>query len=506
MLEVAEDGGRARRVIGVGARAVLPILLLVLLGAHWPAPAAGQARNTTDVQVVQTTASLSDHLTTQANVQFSSSSLHGMPVIKFDDSRRYQRISGFGAAMTDTSAWLIYDELPAAARDALMGELFGSGGIHLNFLRVPMAASDFTRNGIPYSYDDLPAGRSDPRLLHFSIAHDNAYVLPALQQVKANDPGVQMIATPWSPPAWMKTNGSLDNYQHTGKLRGSDYGPLASYFVRFLKAYARAGVPISEVTPQNEPGQATLYPGLEWSEPTQVNWINRRLVPALRAAHLHPKVYGNDLGWGPRGTAYGKGLATSRAAKNLTGIAWHCYFGTPYIMSTVKKMDPRLDVILDECSPGITQYPITEVGIGALRNSASVAALWNLALDLRGGPVEPPNHGCPSCTGLVTINEHTGTFKPNINYYELGQLSEFIQPGAHRIDTPHFVHYTYKSGVNPVSPGIDDVGVVNPDGTHVLVAYNSSSQTQRFGVSWKGQTFTYSLAGGATATFVWDQP
>src|SRR5581483_4403442 len=159
----------------------------------------------------------------------------GAPVIDVDAGTSYQRVNGFGAAMTDTSAWLMELHTTPATRRQLMDELFGSGGIRLNFVRVPMGASDFTSNGQPYTYDDMPAGASDPLLRHFSIAHDQAYILPALRQVLAEDRQTEFLASPWTPPAWMKANHALSNQADRGTLRKSAFGPWARYFVAFLK-------------------------------------------------------------------------------------------------------------------------------------------------------------------------------------------------------------------------------------------------------------------------------
>lgn len=160
--------------------------------------------------MVQTSADLSQRLTHLPDLRFTTSPARNVAVIQVDDAVRYQRIARFAAAMTDTSAWLLYRKLSPAARAATMKNLFGAHGIHRNIVRVPMGASDFTRNGRPYTYDDLPKGRSDPRLSHFSTSHDDAYVLPALREMAAINHRTTILANPWSPPAWMKSNQSLN--------------------------------------------------------------------------------------------------------------------------------------------------------------------------------------------------------------------------------------------------------------------------------------------------------
>jgi glucosylceramidase len=478
----------------------------VLLLAGAPGRAAAQGVNPFGVEVVQTSANLAQHLTPLHDLEFGRASATRLPTIAVNTGVRYQSVGGFGAAMTDTSAWLIERELRAAARNALMNELFAAGGIRLNFVRVPMGASDFTMNGRPYTYDDMAPGKTDPSLTHFSIAHDEAYILPALREALAIDPQTEFMASPWTPPAWMKANDSLSNAGNLGTLQSSAYGPWGEYFAKFIRAYAQAGVPIGAITPQNEPGIPTAYPGLNFAAGSEANWIVQDLEPALSRAGLHPKLYGDDLGWGPSTNAFATTAVFGRAGQILNGLAWHCYFGAPGVMNEFRQAAPRLDQIVDECSPGrITPTPTPEIVIASMRDWASTVALWNLALDPHGGPVQVPNHGCSGCVGLATINERTGSVSLRLSYYQLGQASAFVAPGAQRIKSAHFVSYAYSQpGVSVVTPGLDDVAFRNPDGSLVLVAYDNSPAAIRFAVNWSGRSFSYRLPAQAMVTFVWD--
>lgn len=144
--------------------------------------------------------------------------------------------------------------------------------------------------------------------------------------------------------------------------------------------------------------------------------------------------------------------------------------------------------------------------ISSLRNWATTVALWNLALDRTGGPAELPNHGCMGCQGLAMIDLKTGRARLEHSYYELGQASAFLAPGAQRIASRHFVSYRYpRSGRNVVSAGLDDVALRNPDGSLVLIAYDNAQHPIRFAVAWRGRAFRYELAPGATVTFVWNR-
>jgi glucosylceramidase len=485
---------------------MIAVACLLALGAAGRARA--QAVDPFDVEVVQTSADLSQDLTRLPDLEFGPTAVAKLPAIAVNAGVRYQTVGGFGASMTDSSAWLIERELPAAARDALMNELFGAGGIHLNFVRVPMGASDYTANGRPYTYDDIAPGHSDPSLTHFSIAHDQTYILPALREVRAINPQAEFLASPWTPPAWMKGNDSLGNVGNLGTLRAAAYGPWGEYFAKFVGAYAKAGIPIAAITPQNEPGNPTSYPGLNFSAGSEANWIAQDLQPALSRAGLHPKIYGSDLGWGTTTNAYATTTVFGRAGSLLNGLAWHCYFGAPGVMNEFHQAAPRLEQIVDECSPGgITPTPTSEIVISSMRDWAGTVALWNLALDPRGGPVQVPNTGCPACVGLATINEANGSVSLRRTYYQLGQASAFVAPGAQRIKSGHFVSYVYSHrGVNVVTPGLDDVAFKNPDGSIVLLAYNNSPAAIRFAVQWSGSSFSYVLPALAMATFVWDRP
>jgi glucosylceramidase len=450
------------------------------------------------IQVIQTSHDLGQELAPVGELRFGSKQPSGVPVIHISDAVRYQRIVGVGAAMTDSSAWLLYTQLPRYRFKKTMDALFGPGGIHLGFIRVPMGASDFSAEGHPYTYDDHPPGGSDPSLGRFSIGHDRSYVLPALREALKLNPAAQIIATPWTPPDWMKIYNNRGNTNNASYLLPSDYGVLANYFVKFLQGYARAQVPVAAVTPQNEPGQGTWYPGLNLPEWAEASFVADYLKPALRRARLKTAIFGYDSSWSD--TSYPTGLLQSSARPALTGIAYHCYQGTPTVMSTLHRQQPKLEQWVTECTTQTDPawFP-AELEIAALRNWASAVNLWNLALDPAGGPVQAPNSACHGCTGVVTVDERTHQVSYGDPYFQLGQVSKFLKPGAVRIYSNHFVSY---SAAGP-GAGLDDVAFLNRDGTEAVVAYNNSSAPARFAVVWHHKSFFYALPAGAMATFIW---
>jgi glucosylceramidase len=174
-------------------------------------------------------------------------------------------------------------------------------------------------------------------------------------------------------------------------------------------------------------------------------------------------------------------------------------------MSPIHQRRPNFDQPVAECAQNLTRYPVPEMTIGAIRNWATAVTLWNIALDPAGQPVQAPNTGCSGCRGIVTIDENTHAVTYNLPYYQLGQFGAFLEPNAQRIASNSFVSYFDNGNRNyGVSAGIDDVALLNPDGSRVLIAYNTSASTVRFSVAWQGRSFTYALPAGATVSFRWD--
>jgi glucosylceramidase len=433
-------------------------------------------------------------LTPQSSLKFTSDDQsNASTVIDLDDNQLCQQIDGFGASITDSSAWLMYNKMSASQRDALMTSLFSPGnGIGIDFVRIPMGASDFSVTGA-YSYDDLPSGQADLSLSKFSINHDMAYILPILQQSLALNPSIKFMANPWSPPAWMKTNGSMfgQNDGNTGTLIASDYAPLAQYFVKFIQAYQAQGVPIYMISPQNEPQYATSdYPGMVWEAADESNWIKNNLKPALTSAGLNPKILGWDFVWSD--TSYAQALLDDPATNSdIEGIAWHCYDGSPSVMTQIHNQYPTKGMYETECSTGWSHAPANAISLlmSSVQNWAKTVELWNIVLDPKDGPHVG---GCTGCSGVVTIDQATGEVTYSQDYYQLGHFSKFVLPGAYHIAGDF------------ADKGLQGVGFKNPDGSEVEVVSNNGASAATFNVRLDGTaSFTYTLPAGAVVTFKW---
>ena len=444
------------------------------------------------VEVFESSADLRESLQQKASVAFGAPQSSPL-TINVDDAVTYQQMDGFGASITESSAWLMYNKLSVAQRDELMEKLFDPvKGIGLSFLRQPMGASDFALKD--YSYNDLPAGQRDPALTQFSIAHDRAYIVPLLRQAIALNPQIKIMASPWSPPGWMKTSDSMIE----GKLLATSYPALAKYFVKFVHAYAAEGIPIYAVSMQNEPlFSPGNYPGTLVTAEEQAVFIRDHLGPAFRAQNLDTKIMVFDHNWDLISYA-NTVLSDPKAASFVAGTAVHCYGGSVTAQTQLRNQFPDKDIWETECSGGAWQPKnllSEQVGliIGSTRNWAKGVILWNLALDQTNGP-----HlgGCGNCRGLVTIdtNASPSTTTLTVDYVALGHASKFVSPGAWRVES------------NSFDTGLQDVAFRNPDGSIVLLALNSGSTTVSFHVGWSGRSFAYTLNPGSAATFRWRPP
>ena len=488
-------------------RTVRTLLLATAFTLMAAGPALASAPPRARVLVTQTSADLSQAMRSLPAKRFSPTTrvARGVRVINVDDTHRYQKFIGAGGGMTDSSAWLIWTQLAPMQRSRLMNLLFAPSGAHLSFLRVSIGASDYTADGTPYSYDDEPPGRTDPQLVDFSVAHDEPYILPALRAAERLDPKVYLEGVSWSPPGWMKANDALDNHDHAGTLLPGDDAVFGRYLGAFVRAYRDRGVRIRGIAVEDEPGEPNPYPGMQISIPQEADLVARYVRPALRSAGASVDVFGWDLSWGPlKAVTPLMGDARDGA---LSGLAWHCYAGTPQFMSSAHTAAPRALQIVDECSTGSKDLsPTSEQLISSTRNWASAVALWNLALLPQGGPALALGYGCGGCTGVVSVDPQTGRYALSRDYYELAQFSRFIQPGAVRISSPHFVSYGLGGLGNfqpVVSSGLDDVAFLDPDGTRVVFAYNSGATPVAFAVRWHGSSFTYRIPSHATTTLRW---
>jgi len=445
------------------------------------------------IDIVESSEDLHESLQEKPPLHFGASRPERFTIV-VNDAAKYQQMDGFGASLTDSSAWLISQKLTVPQRRELLQMLFDpKQGIGMSMLRQPMGASDFALKD--YTYDDMPPGQSDPDMKHFSIDHDRDQIIPILRESLALNTNLKIIGSPWSPPGWMKTSDSMIQ----GTLLPTAYAPLAKYFVRFVQAYEAAGVSIFAVTPQNEPlNIPNDYPGMGMSAEEQAEFIRDDLGPAFRAAGIKSKILAFDHNWDLTDFPI-KVLSDKQAAAFIPGIAIHCYGGSPTAQTEFRNRFPDKDIWLTECSGGEWQKgrlleEQVRLIISTTRNWAKGVILWNLALNQNH---EPFLGGCKTCRGVVTIDdsESPSRINPTVDYTALGHASKFVAPGAFRIDSSTFEQ-----------DRLESVAFRNPDGSIVLIVLNGGATAVTFNLSWKDQYASYHLDPAAVATFRWFSP
>ena len=436
------------------------------------------------------------------NFNLGSTADAGTDTVVVDAKQTYQSIDGFGASFTDSAAWLLMTVEPSSSLSGTLNDLFtrNGNGIGLSFMRIPIGASDIALS--VYSFDDMPVGQTDPTLANFSITHDQAYILPLIQQAKALNPNLKLMANPWSPPGWMKDPASMSPVSMLGGtllMTSANEAAFANYLVKYIQAYQAAGVPIDYITVQNEPlNITTSYPSMGMSDTVQLALLQNYVLPALAANNISTKVFVYDHNWDT--PSYPQTVLSGLTAQQLTqvaGTAWHGYGGAPGAQQLLQNQFPTLGNWETEHSGGAwisdqftsDMLEITQV----LRNSGKAYVKWSLALNQNLGPNLTQNAGlggCNTCTPIVTVNSQTGAVTKDIEFYTLGHYSKYVLPGAVRV---------YSSN----TPAIASVAFVNPDRSMALIAYNSSPSSQTFQVQWGTESFSYTLPATAADTFTW---
>lgn len=385
--------------------------------------------------------------------------------VTIDPEQSYQEVDGFGASFTDSAAYLINQVLTEEQRQEAMVKLFDPiEGIGLSVIRNPMGASDYARDF--YSYNDLPAGETDPEQLHFSIQHDTADIIPLTKQAQALNPQLKLMGSPWSAPGWMKTSGSMIG----GELKPEYYASYAAYFVKYIQAYAAQGLHIYAVTPQNEPLYCpNHYPGMLMLPEVQSEFVKHHLKPAFEANGITTKILCYDHNWDkPEYPLH----MLEEARDAIDGVAWHWYGGRASAQSEVFLADPSKEVHFTEGSGGewIPAFEpafsnVMRTGIDIIRNYSKSLVLWNMALDEENGPFVP-GFGKSTCRGILKVNQQTKELEYTLDYYALAHFSKCVRPKAVRLETAS------------ADEAIRAVALRNVDQSIAVIAFNDYEQAQ----------------------------
>jgi glucosylceramidase len=446
--------------------------------------------------------------------------------ITVDAATGYQTVLGHGAAMTDASAFVLMNLKSRNPQlfDYVMKKLFSpSEGAGFSVLRLPMGSSDYTATPRYYTYCDEPSAD----LSKFSIDHDRQYIIPALQEALRLNADIRIIGSPWSAPAWMKTNGALTGITEPQKTQGMTcrlkpeyYDLYAAYFVKFIESYQAAGIEVYGVTLQNEPQyDAASYPCMRMDAEDQIQLI-RCLGPRLAAQGLQTRIFVHDHNWvlhpNDRRIIGGDAkrdplesvtriLTDSESARYVAGTAWHCYSGDAEAMrrtyGVLQTSFPDKLILCTEASGwgrqrgpwyGDVEWGMSHNWMGGLQHGCQASLQWNLVLDHQFGPTLRADSEATGMAAIDTARYDEARFERE--YYAMAQMSRAARPGSRRIAT--------LARGEDVS-GLETIAFALPDGRFSLVVFNKQNRDRAAEVEAAGKFFTQRLPGRSIVTFLW---
>ena len=408
--------------------------------------------------------------------------------ITVDTAQVFQEIDGFGFTLTGGSAEHLLG-MGQAERTALVRELFAFDGknIGISYLRLSIGASDLSSS--VFSYNDLPAGQTDPQMTKFDLGPDKTTVIPVLKEILAINPAIKIMGSPWSPPVWMKDNGDTRG----GSLKPEWYDAYARYFVKYIQEMGKEGIKIDAITVQNEPLHPGNNPSLLMLAEQQAAFIKQSLGPIFRSNNITTKIIIYDHN-ADRPDYPITVLNDPEAKQYIDGSAFHLYGGQIDALSQVHNAHPDKNLYFTEQwigAPGNfpedLKWHTANLTVGATRNWCRTVLEWNLTSNPTLTPYTDRG-GCSQCLGAVTISGNS--VQRNPAYYILAHPSKFVRPGSKRISSN-------------VSSTLPNVAFKTPDGKKVLIVLNSGGAAQSFNVKQGARTFTASLDAGAVATYIW---
>ena len=375
----------------------------------------------------------------------------------------YQKMRGFGGAFTEAAAHN-YAGMSEEKKKELITAYFGEEGLCYNQGRVHMNSCDFALGN--YTYID----EGDAELKTFSIEHDYKEIIPMIKDAQEEcKEKMGFLVSPWSPPAFMKTNNEMN---FGGSLKKEYYEAWANYFVRFIKAYKEAGVPISFLTVQNEPMAIQTWDSCVYTAKEEALFVREYLGPLMEREGLSDvDIFVWDHNKDDAYRRFKETIEDEETSKYVKGVAVHWYTGDHFeALDMIKQQFPDKEMVFTEGCVEYSRFSDTnEIDkaemyahdiLGNLNSGITAFLDWNLLLDDKGGP----NHVKNFCAAPIMCNLAEDTYEKRMSYYYIGHFSRYIKPGAVRI------------GISRYTDKIEATAFQNPDGEKVIVILNKTEK------------------------------
>lgn len=438
--------------------------------------------------VVQTAKNTGDRFAEKKYVSLLDSSTHQNPVLMLVPEKKYQSFMGFGGAFTEAAAYTLA-QISEEERFKIIDSYFNKEtGLGYSLGRTHIHSCDFSLENYTYVEEN------DVDLSTFSIEREQKYVLPLIKDaVKARGEELTILSSPWSPPAWMKTNNEMNN---GGKLKPEFYDTWALYYTKYIKAMESEGVPIWGITVQNEPEATQVWDSCRYTAEEECDFVKNHLGPVMEKEGLEDKKiiiwdHNRDIAYERAKTI----LSDSEASKYIWGTGLHWYVSEEFEnLSKIHEDFPEKHLIFTEgCIEGGVQLGAWHTGeryarniMGDINNWLEGWIDWNIVLNELGGP----NHVGNYCDAPVIVDTKTGEVHYNSSFYYIGHFSKFIKPNAVRIG--HELNHEY----------LKTVSFQNEDGSIVAVVMNAEDKKEKFTISVGGHTAEAELPEHSITTFI----
>ncbi|OPJ56706.1 glycoside hydrolase family 30 protein [Clostridium oryzae] len=441
-----------------------------------------------NVKVIQTAKDTTDRLTEKESLKLNSHKADGN-ILEINPSKTFQQIIGFGGAFTESSAYTFY-RMSEQKRNEIIEKYFDSEkGLAYSIGRVHIHSCDFALGNYTYVEDN------DRELRTFTIEHEKKWTIPFIKEAeKAKGSSIKLLASPWSPPAWMKTNGDMN---HGGKLL-PECAPLwAKYYTKYIKAARNEGLDIRAITVQNEPAAVQTWDSCIYSAEEERDFLRKHLGPTMEKEGLSDiKIYIWDHNRDIIVNRAKGVLEDAEATKYVYGISNHWYVSEEFCnLTKVHELFPDKHILFSEgCQEGGVHLNSWETGerygrnmIGDFNNWQEGWLDWNLILDETGGP----NHVGNLCDAPIIADTKKDEVIYNSSYYYIGQFSKYIKPGAKRIEV-----------LQQGKSALENAAFVNKDESIVVIVLNETDNEESFNLKYEEESAQYAIPAHGITTFI----
>jgi len=411
-----------------------------------------------------------------------------MNVVNLYPNMEYQTFHGFGGAITEAAGYS-FSKLTEKGKEEILKKYFSNEGLRYHFIRTHIDSCDFSISNYTAMEDS-----KDREMNSFTLKRDEEYILPLLRKARsAKGEDFDLMLTPWSPPAFMKTNEDRNN---GGKLKEEYREFWAEYICRYIKEYEALGFPVNRITVQNEPDAVQTWDSCTFNPAEEKEFLRDYLYKALERnglTHVKINIWDHNK---ERMFERARAIIDDETDKMIDGVAFHWYTGDHFeAIQLTGEVYPGKELLFTE---GCVEYSRFDAGqlrnaqmyahdiIGNLNAGMTGFIDWNILLDEKGGP----NHVNNLCDAPIMVNTEDGSYEEKLSFHYIRHFSHYIDRDAKRIA---LTKYTDK---------LEMTALKNPDGTVVLIVLNKQVEDMPLSLRIQGLNTEFTVPAASIVTAV----